>query len=479
MNSPTRLPTVSVIIPAYNAERWLAEAIDSVLAQTYPPLEILVGDDGSTDRTAEIAAGYGDAIRLLRQPNRGPNSIRNAFLPSARGEWFFNLDSDDKLPPDFLEKIATQAAALTDPSIAYLYPDFQHFGDDDAFFRSEEFSMERLKQGPYIVMSALIRTAVGRRFGYNPALPCWMDYDFYVTLAEAGFRGQAFHGCPILYRIHTDSVTGSARAPERQLESMRGIVARHPVFFSRREAKRAVTRYRLSVDSEAARYGAILKDVLKAALTPPPVCCRLWLLMALQSVPPLVSGGALGGRRPREAAEAGLSPWRRHARHAARTALRLLRRLALALQPGRRPAIWLTLLEPQANLHSGHRLMYTLSLQGGARFHLPDADTATAAPGDYVFPVSCRDELYPGALFEAVRTAVREDAPDIILLCHATATGGGAPVPAPADAAPQPGTFLIRQDLYRRCGGDPARCLQAAQTQRRISAILLNRYPAA
>ncbi|NMC74604.1 MAG: glycosyltransferase, partial [Geobacteraceae bacterium] len=69
--------TVSVIIAAYNAERYIAEAVESVLRQTYPAVECIVVDDGSTDRTAEIVSGFGDPVRLLRQANAERSAARN------------------------------------------------------------------------------------------------------------------------------------------------------------------------------------------------------------------------------------------------------------------------------------------------------------------------------------------------------------------------------------------------------------------
>lgn len=109
-------PTVSVIIPAYNAEAYLAEAVDSVLAQTLPEVETIVVDDGSTDRTEEILASYRDAIRVIRQPNQGQAIARNTGCREARGDWLAFLDADDVWFP---EKLATQLAAITDEVISH------------------------------------------------------------------------------------------------------------------------------------------------------------------------------------------------------------------------------------------------------------------------------------------------------------------------------------------------------------------------
>jgi glycosyltransferase involved in cell wall biosynthesis len=95
-------PLVTVVIPAHNAERFVAEAIESVLAQTYAPVETIVVDDGSTDRTAEIAARYDD-VRLLHQKNRGAPAARNAGVAISSGELLTFHDADDAMLPNRLE----------------------------------------------------------------------------------------------------------------------------------------------------------------------------------------------------------------------------------------------------------------------------------------------------------------------------------------------------------------------------------------
>src|SRR5262245_12720800 len=86
---------ISCIVPVYNGERYLAETLDSILAQTYRPLEIIIADDGSTDGTAEVVASYGDKVRYLRQDNAGASAARNVGLGAARGEFVAFLDADD------------------------------------------------------------------------------------------------------------------------------------------------------------------------------------------------------------------------------------------------------------------------------------------------------------------------------------------------------------------------------------------------
>ncbi len=93
-------PRFSVVIPAFNAAVTLARAIESVRAQSWPAHEIIVVDDGSTDTTAEVAAGFGEAVRLIQQNNSGVSAARNAGVAAATGDWLAFLDADDWYAPD-------------------------------------------------------------------------------------------------------------------------------------------------------------------------------------------------------------------------------------------------------------------------------------------------------------------------------------------------------------------------------------------
>ena len=101
--------TISVVIPAYNAETYIARSIDSVLNQARPVDEIIVVDDGSADATAEIIKRYGEKVRYIHQPNAGVSAARNAGIQAATGDWIAFLDADDEWLP---EKIKLQTEQL-------------------------------------------------------------------------------------------------------------------------------------------------------------------------------------------------------------------------------------------------------------------------------------------------------------------------------------------------------------------------------
>ena len=270
---------ISVIIPAYNAEAFLSTAVKSILAQTAPPIELIVADDGSTDGTAAIAESFACApapfpIRVLRLPHQGLCSTRIPLINEAKGEWIFNLDADNWIEPDFLEKIAvfvTENAAL-DKNFAFAYPDRLTFGDYVQLRKAEEFELAKFKYRNIVDMNCVFRTDVARRFGFDPTFSNgWVDYDFFLTLAENGFIGKAFHGSPLHYCVHSNSITAGADRCER----MRKMTAKHNKFWSPEEAEEvcklyspeAMMRYRLFELFWAKRYGAMMAFAAKCLFT--------------------------------------------------------------------------------------------------------------------------------------------------------------------------------------------------------------------
>src|SRR5262245_59961185 len=102
-------PLISVVVPVLDGEPYLAEALDSILAQDHRPLEVIVVDDGSKDLSAEVAESYGDPVRVLRQAKQGPADARNRGIEAAGGDYLSFLDADDRYRPG---KLSTQLTAL-------------------------------------------------------------------------------------------------------------------------------------------------------------------------------------------------------------------------------------------------------------------------------------------------------------------------------------------------------------------------------
>jgi len=146
-------PPFSVIIAVYNGAATLARAIDSVLMQSYPPLEVIVVDDGSRDETAAVAQRYGEPVRYVHQENAGVSAARNAGVRIARGEWLAFLDADDWYYADRLRLHAEWI--MRDASLDYLTGDYDYVHPDGSRISG---SMEKHQSG-----RAMLRKAAGTR----------------------------------------------------------------------------------------------------------------------------------------------------------------------------------------------------------------------------------------------------------------------------------------------------------------------------
>lgn len=190
-------PKVSVIIPAYNAAPYIAETLASVFAQSYPDYEVIVVDDGSTDDTLAVLEQFADRITLIRKPNGGPASARNAGLRQARGELLAFLDGDDLWLPD---KLAAQVEFCEQhPTAGLVYGEALMFTQDGAEKRIERkigyteaptfwptFCL--LLYGDFIPNSTVvIRRACLERVGYlneDRALIAVEDYEYWLRIAK-------------------------------------------------------------------------------------------------------------------------------------------------------------------------------------------------------------------------------------------------------------------------------------------------------
>lgn len=231
---------VSIVIPAYNYERFLPEAIDSALDQTYEPIEVVIIDDGSTDATPYVAARYADRVRYSRTPNRGLSSARNRGAALARGELIVFLDADNRLAPSFVED--TAAALHHDRRAAFAYTQLRHFGDREGDTDKPGWEPERLRAGNYIDAGALIHADLVRRFPFDESNRVgWEDWDFWLTLAEHGYRGTLVDKPLVEYRRHQEAMTGRIVAV-RKLDLRAAVLRRHRRYVGRRRWWKAEER---------------------------------------------------------------------------------------------------------------------------------------------------------------------------------------------------------------------------------------------
>ncbi len=186
---PNLDPTVSVILPTYNRHDFLRQAVESVLAQTRPADEIIVVDDGSTDGTAALLAGYGDRIMVIRQDNLGVSAARNAGIRQAKGVFIALLDSDDYWLPDKLEAQLSFFERHPDALICQTEETWMRNGKRvNPKNRHQKFSgMIFEKTLPLCLVSpsaVMIRKALFQEVGlFDESLPACEDYDLWLRIS--------------------------------------------------------------------------------------------------------------------------------------------------------------------------------------------------------------------------------------------------------------------------------------------------------
>jgi len=179
---------ISVIMPCFNAEKYLCEAIESVLEQTYPHVELVVVDDGSTDRSKDILRSYGERIVLIEQENQGPYPARNLGIKNSKGKFIAFLDADDYWREDGLERLY---ASLTASDADLAYCGWQNIGEGapggqpyvPPKYEAEDIVSLFLKSCPWPIHAALIRREVIEAVGgFSERYFSSMDYDLWLRI---------------------------------------------------------------------------------------------------------------------------------------------------------------------------------------------------------------------------------------------------------------------------------------------------------
>jgi len=244
-------PLVSVIIPSYNHAGYLAATLDSVLAQDWRPLEVIVVDDASTDATPEVLASYKDRVRSLRLNSNsgGPARPRNAAIRLARGKYVSVFDSDDLMLPG---KLARQVGFLErSPDIPLVFSDFENFHSDgrrerflarghDAFAGLDKVPLapseyrvpsreafETLIADNYVGTSGIVmhRTLVAEVGGFDESLCNTDDRDFLFRVTrrfDLGYIDEALHR----RRLHSTNISmrpAALKARERVYGRLLGL----------------------------------------------------------------------------------------------------------------------------------------------------------------------------------------------------------------------------------------------------------------
>lgn len=212
------LPLVSVIIPAYNAAAFLAETLDSVLAQTYENVETIVVDDGSTDTTPQLLDSYRNRITVLRQANAGQAAARNCGARAAKGELLAFLDNDDLWDAD---KIARQLQLLSRfPDALAVYCDHRTIDDEGTLLaasaalahpRPSGDILRALLLGPCIITPGLVllrRQAFDESSGFDES-ELMRGHDDYLLWLHLATRGSFIYSPDTLVSYRRHSLQGT------------------------------------------------------------------------------------------------------------------------------------------------------------------------------------------------------------------------------------------------------------------------------
>lgn len=202
------MPEISVIIPCYNQGQYIDEAVESVLAQSFEDYEIIIINDGSTDKyTAELLKDYNmPKTRVIHSSNQGLAAARNRAITAAGGKYILPLDADDKIGKDYLIKASDMLNMESDIGIIYCESEF--FGDRKGRWPLPEYTLEKMLLENLIFASAFFRKEDWQKVGgYNLNMKAgWEDWDFWLSIIDLGRKVYKIPEVLFYYRIKKHSM---------------------------------------------------------------------------------------------------------------------------------------------------------------------------------------------------------------------------------------------------------------------------------
>ncbi|MDC1458623.1 glycosyltransferase [Burkholderiaceae bacterium] len=215
-------PLVSVVLPVYNGEEYLVDAINSILAQTFTDFELLLIDDGSTDGSPKILHAYEQRdprVRVIVRENRGLVTTLNEAVDIARGKWVARMDQDDIALPHRLkcqlEWLKTTGADISGSWV-------RRFGSSDKrvikFHQADEaIKIEILFCSPFAHPAVMMRTELVKNLRYDIACEKAEDYDLWERAAEAGWKMTNVQQVLLMYRVHAKQISSKAATSQQQV----------------------------------------------------------------------------------------------------------------------------------------------------------------------------------------------------------------------------------------------------------------------
>ncbi len=257
----SKRPQVSVIVPAYQGDRYLDRAISSVLQQTFTDWEIIVVDDGSTDRTRQALQPHWDKIRYVYQENQGVAAARNRGIALSRGRWVAFLDQDDEFLPD---KLAAQIAAVQnlpeDTDVGIIHSGWQITGDGGGVLGEvspwlgiPELTLASWVCQKPVFLGAMLfdRLWLAQAGGFDTGLQQTSDVDLVLRLAAIGCGGMWVRQPTVRYRQHDRNVSRNAEEQAREMQGVLDRLFRRPHLSPEITALEGISRYQSWVWSAA------------------------------------------------------------------------------------------------------------------------------------------------------------------------------------------------------------------------------------
>lgn len=224
-------PLVSLAMPIYNYAKRLNPTLQSVYKQDYTNFEIVIVNDGSDNEYCLLkldSLKNQEGIKIIHKENTGVSDTRNIAVKESNGDYILPLDADDMILDGYLKTGVN--IIKNNPEISPVYCDTHHVGEMQGLEKRPEWSKERLLSGPFIVNSSIYsRKAYESTEGYNTEMKGWVDYDLWVQMMDAGFRGKRIPKGLFVYFHHESEGEGSVSTSARKnmSELHKTIIERH------------------------------------------------------------------------------------------------------------------------------------------------------------------------------------------------------------------------------------------------------------
>lgn len=243
---------ISIIVPCYNQSQYLDEALNSVLKQSLGHWECIIVNDGSTDKTEEVAKNwieFDQRFKYLYQENKGLSSARNYGIQNSKGDLILPLDADDKISPNYLLKAFK--AFQEDPELKIVYCKARKFGDQSGPLELKPFSLKELCYNNMIFCSGVFKKKDWEKVGgYDINMTYgWEDWEFWIAILKNGGKVQRLNDIGFFYRIKNVSML-KKMGPKEMKAMYEYMNIKHADFFAKQGFFFELRNHRLEVEKQ-------------------------------------------------------------------------------------------------------------------------------------------------------------------------------------------------------------------------------------